>query len=87
MKNEKFVKIYNFYSRTIETCSLYCLQNANTCNAFEFLNETCSVSNSPTFIKYSKYTKQNTIWIDPSKTSVTLNTSKENYFITLYMKI
>jgi len=67
-------------------CSLYCLQNDYVCKAFEFTNKTCSVSNSTTFIKYSIYTKQNTIWIDPSTTSVTINTSKK-YYIKMFLKI
>ena len=68
------------FPRSIEFCSIYCLQNSEICNAFEFINGTCSVSHSPTFIKNSKYTKRKKIWIDPSKTSVTVTTCKKLFF-------
>ncbi len=67
--------------RTAESCSLYCLQNADICNAFEFINGTCSVSKAPSFKKNSKYTKRKKIWIDPSRTSVGLTTCKKLFVV------
>lgn len=72
-----------FLNRSIEACSLYCLKYAALCSAFEFSNQICYVSNKPTFIKYYKYTKRKSIWINPSKTSVSLTTCKRKKLILL----
>ncbi len=68
----------SLFHRTITTCALYCLKNEDTCNAFEFTDGTCKKSNKHTFIKYLKdATQQKTIWIDVSKTTVTLSIRKK----------
>jgi hypothetical protein len=38
-----------FYSRTISTCSVACLENVDTCSAFRLINETCfmGAANAP----------------------------------------
>ena len=65
---------------------MYCMKNADICNAFEFSNGACSISMASTFYKYSKPSIEKTIWYDQlvakisSKTSIFLFKFLNNFF-------